>query len=277
MGDDYRMQKMKRIFFIAILCNVLLWGSPAFSMEQSWGELHQKAEKLRSEKKYSKALKIYKALLQLTQETYGGRNAKVAEVLVEISLLHRYDLGDEEGYAEFQEKAKRIQLTLNGAIGCKEPKDWAYEPCRERWLGQDPCFVFRNVHDYIKVTYYGLAGSGFKKPEDFIGNLRDLFGKFEDSGIVELGGREATRIILRYEQRRYHDPDGGHLSPRFLYEEFLILPLEKGFLVLNLKLSHLTPIPLEFTREDAPKELYGAAYDEYQTWVSFTESCRIDP
>ena len=268
---------MKRILFILILFTLFLWGNLAFSEEPGWEALHRTAEKLRAEKSYSQALAAYEALLDLTRKTYGENNVKVAEVLVEMALLNRYDLGNEKKYAEFQEKAKKIKLTLNGTLSCEEPKDWTYEPCRERWLGPDPCFIFRHLHAYIKVTAYGLDGSQFMNPQDFIEKLKGLFNKFEAMETITLGGREATRIKLRYEQSHYRDRDGGNRLASFLYEEFLIVPMEKGFLVFNFDLNRLTPIPLNFTREDASKALYGSVYDEYRDWISFTGSCKINP
>ena len=268
---------MKRTSFILILSILSLWGNLAFSEEPGWEELHRTAEKLRAEKSYSQALAAYKVLLDLARKTYGENHVKVAEILIEIALLNRYDLGNEKKYAEFQEKAKKIKLTLNGSLSCKEPEDWTYEPCRERWLGPDPCFIFRNLHAYIKVTAYGLDGSRFMTPKDFIENLNGLFDKFEAMETLTFGGREATRIKLRYEQSYFHDHDGGRRPASFLYEEFLIVPMEKGFLVFNFNLSRLTPIPLNFIRENAPKNLYGTAYDEYRAWVSFTGNCKMNP
>lgn len=275
--EPERFKKMKRIFFVAVILNILLWGSPAISAEPNWEALHRKAEKLHAEARYAETLKTYEALLELTRETYGENNWKVAEVLVEMALVHRYDLGDEKRYDELQQRAKKIKLTLNGALSCKEPENWSYEPCRERWLGADPCFTFRNVPDYIKVTYYGLEASEFKQPGAFIGNLENLFGKFKATETIKLDGRKATRIKLRYEQRRSHDHNGRYLPPRFFYEEFVIVPLTKGFLVFNFNLNHHTPVPSNFKKEDAPEDLYGSVYDEYQTWISFTKSCKVNP
>jgi hypothetical protein len=277
MKDGYLMRKMKRIFFIAVLFGFLLWSGPASPLESTWEALRGKAETLRATERYSEALKTYEALLKLTRETFGEKNWKVAEVLIEMALVHRYNLGDEKRYDELQERAKKVRLTLNGALNCREPEGWSYESCRERWLGEDPCFTFRQVPDYIKVTYYGLPASKFEKPEAFIENLGNLFGTFNARETVKFNGRETTRIKLRYEQRRDHDRDGRNLLPRFYYEEFLILPLSKGFLVFNFNLNHDTPLPLKFEKEDAPENLYGAVYDEYQTWTSFTESCEVNP
>lgn len=162
------------------------------------------------------------------------------------------------------------------SINCSVPKKWTYAQCRERWLGNDPCFTFRNVNDYIKVTYYGLEGSEFKKPEDFIKNLKGLFGQFETSERVKFDGRKTMLIKLRYEQGKHYDHHGGYRLPEFLYEEFLILSLKEGFFVFNFNLNHLTPIPFDFTKESESKNLYGDAYDEYQTWMSFIDSCKIN-
>jgi hypothetical protein len=268
---------MKRISFLTAILIVLLTAGAAYSSEPGWDKLYQKAQKLKTEEKYAESLKTYEELLKTVEIKFGKNNAKVAEVLTEMSLLYRYDFGNENKYAELQEKAQRIMLSLNGTVGCQSPKDWIYEQCRERWLGNDPCFVFRNAANYIKATYYGLDDSKFKKPDDFINHLKGLFGKFHAEDKVKIDGREAVRIKLRYEQGNRHDHDGMFIMPMFLYEEFLILPLKKGFLVFNLNLNHHTPLPSDFARENDSEELYSGAYDEYRIWLQFTESCKINP
>ncbi len=267
---------MNRTYFIPVVVIAFLWGSLAYPLDPAWEELYRKAENMRIQGKYSECLKTYKNLLELTKTKYGENNVKVAEVLVKMALVHRYDLGNEKEYEKLQHQAKTIQLTLNGTIRCQEPESWSYENCRERWLGPDPCFAFRSVNNYIKVTYYGLDDSRFKKPGEFITHLKELFGSIKAAEKVRIDGREATRIKLRYDQGNYRDPHGAHRPPEFIYEEFIILPLKKGFLVFNFKLNHSTPLPADFSREQAQQNLYGNSYDEYQAWVLFTGSCKIN-
>ena len=266
---------MKKIVLIAISIGILLWGTAASPMETGWEDLNRKARKLKTEAKYTESLKAYEDLILLTQKKYGEKHVKVADVLIEMAILYRYDLRDEKKYDEFQDRAKNIKLTLNGTVRCPEPQGWTYEPCRERWLGPDPCFIFRNHLDYIKVTYYGLDGSEFRKPEDFTGHLKGLFGKFEAMETVKVDGRETTRVKLRYKQGNRYDRDGRYRMTEFLYEEFLMLPLKKGFLTFNFKLDHHVPIPLDLAGKNAPQDPDGAVFDEYRSWISFTESCKI--
>jgi hypothetical protein len=266
---------MKEIFLGVLILGILQLGSSALAGESRWDELNKKAKALQSENKYIDAIKTYEKLLQLTQKNYGEKNIKVAEILIEMSLIQRYDLNNEKRYNELQGEAKKIRLTLNGKVNCREPAKWTYEQCQERWLGPDPCFKFTDYRNYIKVTYYGLEGSDFKTPQDLIQRLNGLFGKFEAMDTTKIKNREAVRIKLRYEGGDRHDRDGKYMMPEFRYEEFMLLPLKQGFLVFNFNMNHHVPIPNTFSKEEAPKSLYGDAYENYQTWSSFIESCSV--
>ncbi len=240
-----------------------------------WEELNKKAKEFRSEEKYSDAIKAYEELLRLTKKKYGENNVKVAEVFIEMSLIERYDLSDENKYYEFQGEAKKVMMTLNGTLNCREPAKLTYEQCRERWLGRDPCVKFWDYRNYIKVTYYGLEGSDLKTPQDLIERLKGLFGQFESMDTVKIKDREAVRIKLRYEDRPFHAHDGHHTMPEFRYEEFILLPLKQGFMVFNFNMNSFLPIPRTFSQEEAPSALYGDAHEDYQTWSSFLESCSV--
>lgn len=268
------MKKVCLAVSLALLLIVMI-TSVALAGEANWDELNKKAKALQSEEKYSDAIKTYEELLQLTQKNYGEKNVKVAEILIEISLIQRYDLNNEKKYNELQSEAKKIMMTLNGTLNCREPAKWAYEQCRERWLGPDPCFKFTDYRNYIKVTYYGLEGSDFKTPQDLISRLKDLFGKFEAMDTIKIKDREAVRIKLRYEGGDRHDRDGKYMMPEFRYEEFILLPLKQGFLVFNFNMNHHVPIPRTFSKEEAPKALDDAAYENYQTWSTFIASCSV--
>ena len=247
----------------------------ALAGEASWDELNNKVKALQSEKKYTDAIKTYEELLQLTQKNYGEKNVKVAKILIEMSLIQQYDLNNEKKYNELQGRAKKIMMTLNGKLNCREPAKWTYEHCQERWLGPDPCFKFTDYRNNIKVTYYGLEGSDFKTPQDLIQRLKGLFGKFEAMDTIKIKGRKAVRIKLRYESGGYHEHHGKYLLPEFRYEEFVLLPLKQGFLAFNFNMNHHIPIPNSFSKEEAPKDLYGNAYEDYQTWSTFLKSCSV--
>ena len=55
-----------------------------------------------------------------------------------MSLIQRYDLNNEKTYDELQGEAKKMMMTLNGSLDCREPAKLTYERCTERWLGPDP-------------------------------------------------------------------------------------------------------------------------------------------
>ena len=268
---------MNRIYLIITVLIVLIQSGAASASDQDWEKLHQKALVLSAGEKYAESLKTYEELLKETLRKFGGNNVKVAEVLSEMAPLYQHIRGKEKKSAALREKAKQIKMTLNGTLDCQPPKDWRYEPCRERWLGEDPCFVFRKSNDYIKVTYYGLEGSEFKTPDGFINHLKELIGKFKASDKVKFDSLEATRIKLEYQMGNRQDRDGIFIPPMFLYEEFMILPLNKGFLVFNFNLNRMAPFVSDFTLKNVPEELYNGARDEYSEWQAFTGGCKINP
>jgi hypothetical protein len=263
-----------RALLAALMLTVII-AVPVQAGDAGWDELNKKAADLRSGKKYSEAIKTYEQLLQLTRKTYGENNVKIAEILIEMSLIQRYDLDNENKYNELQDKAKKVKMTLNNTLSCQEPVKWSYEPCRERWLGPDPCFRFTDYRNYIKVTYYGLEGSEFKTPQDLIKSLMGLFGKFEAMDTITIMGRDAVRIKLRYEDRGRWDRDGRYLMKEYRYEEFILLPMKQGFLAFNFNMNRRLPVPRTFSKEGAPKDLYGDAYESYQTWSSFLDGCSV--
>jgi len=266
---------MKKIGLGILILLIVQLGNFAIASNASVSELAEKARKLAAQEKHSDAMKTYEQLLELSQKQYGEKNVKVAEVLIAMSLVSRYGFHDEKKYHELQGRAKAIKMTLNGTLSCGEPAKWAYEPCRERWLGPDACFKFTDYRNYIKVTYYGLEGSTFKTPQDMTKRLKDLFGKFEIEDSVKIQNREARRIKLRYESGGHYEHHGKYLPKEFQYEEFIVLPLARGFLAFNFNLVSYGPIPAIFSKEEAPENLYGDAYENYQTWSSFLKSCFV--
>jgi len=266
---------MRKIGLGILILLILQSGNFAIASNASLDELAEKAGKLAAGEKYSDAMKTYEQLLQLTEKQYGEKNVKVAEVLIAMSLVARYGFQDEKKYHELQVRAKVIKMTLNGTLSCGEPARWAYEPCRERWLGPDACFKFTDYRNYIKVTYYGLTGSAFKTPQDLTARLKELFGKFEIEDAVKIENRDAWRIKLKYESGGHYEHHGQYLPKEFQYEEFIVLPLAQGFLAFNFNLVSYGPIPAIFSKEEAPENLYGDAYENYQTWSSFLKSCFV--
>lgn len=264
---------MKKIGFGMLILLIVQWANFAAASGDGFDELARRAGKLEAREKYSEAMKAYEELLQLAQGLYGEKNVKVAEVLIAMSHVSRYGLHDEKKYDELQAKAKAVKVTLNGALSCREPAVWSYEPCRERWLGPDPCFKFTNYRHYIKVTYYGLEGSAFKTPQDLQERLKGLFGKLAAEDSVKIGNREARRVQLRYESGGHYEHHGRYLPKEFQYEEFIVLPLARGFLAFNFNMNSHGPLPAIFSKEEAPEILYGDARESYQTWSSFLQSC----
>lgn len=268
---------MNRIYIIIAVLIVLIPSGASCASGDNMEKLHQKALMLSAGEKYAESLKTYEELLKEALRKFGSNNVKVAEVLSEMAPLYQHISGKENKSAALREKAKQIKMTLNGSLDCQPPKDWSYEPCRERWLGEDPCFVFRKSNDYIKVTYYGLDGSEFKTPDGFINHLKELIGEFRARDKFTIDSLEATRIKLEYQTGNRQDRDGMFIPPMFLYEEFMILPLKKGFLVFNFNLNRLSPFVSDFTLKNVPEDLYNGARDEYSEWQAFTGGCKTNP
>jgi len=203
-----------------------------------------------------------------------GRQADAYEDLAD---LYRFSDGEKE-YEEMEEKGKKIRLSLNGVLKCKEVKKegWYYKRASERWLGDDPTFKYVNFRDKIQVTHYGLEASGFLTTEEFVTHLKNLFREFKSVETVKVDGKSAKKITIQYEYPAYTGHHGEHVPHRFNYEEFVLLPLEKGFLVFNFDLNHITPIVMSFApEEEMTSEWLKEVARLGKTWNKFLKSCVI--
>jgi hypothetical protein len=110
------------------------------------------------------------------------------------------------------------------------PEGWFESPePRERWLGQDPAVYLKNGAHSIGITHYGLKNSRFKTPDDFVRWIKNIFKHVDSESLVQVAGRIGTLIKLHYEDEGYTEHHGAMVPPRYVYEEFLVLPSEEGF------------------------------------------------
>ncbi len=167
---------------------------------------------------------------------------------------------------------------LDKVLQYKIPQGWRSEKGRERWLGPDPTVRLEGSKGgLIRVTHYGLEGSRLGTPETFKKRIDNLFsGESKEVEETSLSGKKAELIRLRYHYREFRDHDGRWVPSRFLLEEFLIRPLEKGFLVFNFTLSEDAPLPSMLLPEgeslsDRDREVITIIKE----WRGFLESCNI--
>jgi len=171
-----------------------------------------------------------------------------------------------------------IDHTLNGVIQCDKVTDrwWRREESRERWLGDDPTLKYGTYSNLVRITHYGLEGSSFRTPEDYEARLENLFTEIESREPVSLAGRPGTLIRLRYENPEFIEHHGGFVSHEFGYEEFIIVPLAKGFLVFNFTLHHHSPMPMNrYTKKDAIGIWEKELAEKLETWKKFLAGCSI--
>jgi len=170
-------------------------------------------------------------------------------------------------------------VILEDVLRCDElvTEGWHFRDKRERWLGDDPALKYRNDLSLIRITHYGLENSSFETPEEYMAHLQNIFDELESVEPTSLAGREGISVRLRYEHPEFTGHHGEYISHEYSYEEFIIVPIDKGFLVFNLTLHHALPMPESFYKEDAAaeewqKELVG----KVKTWKKFLKSCSIN-
>jgi len=210
---------------------------------------------------------------------YHDTNEKMrqseASTLDLVESMHRKVPGTHEGLE-----------SLNGVLQCKAPENWdskfwLIRGMRERWLGKDPTFKYAHQwDDHVRITHYGLSGTHFETPEDYVAHLENLFDEPEEVKPITIDGREGELIRLRYHYDDYTDVHGAYFPPRFMYEEFAVLPLKEGFLVFNLDMQrHYISFPSEMHPKGGPdpsltdreKQMISMAKDFHE----YLNSCKI--
>ncbi len=216
-----------------------------------------------------------------------------------IILIHkgkRYEYHtNSEGYVKLDPKARSASLKLSQSLSAPiieskadiSPDDiidyvvmdnWEYSKARERWLGPDPTFkLARRIYISIRVTLYGLEGSRINTPEEFEEPLDQMFmGDQKTIETVMIDGAKAKSIRIYSERGDHIDYHGGYVPPDYILDEFVILPLEEGFLVFNFTAHWHVPLPdLSLSPEEADSDTDRAFLIVLQEWQSFLKSCRF--
>ena len=170
-------------------------------------------------------------------------------------------------------------------LNCAEPRDWGrvYDT-RERWGGPDPTLAYRNGSNDIKVTHYGLTDSQFQTEEEYISWIKKVIGDplfdLDDKGArggevreMTVAGKAAKWFQFQYEYEGFTDHHGAVIPHESVYEEFVIVPAEKGFWAVVLSNHRVGPFGSAPDR--APDEKTSKRELLLQTWKQFLESCRF--
>jgi len=167
---------------------------------------------------------------------------------------------------------------LQDVLQCDDLTDegWRFRDRRERWLGDDPTLKYRNGLNLIRITHYGLEDSGFRTPAEYVEHLQKIFDELEAVEPTSLAGREGILVRLRYEHREFTGHHGEYVPAEYSYEEFIIVPMDEGFLVFNLTLHHALPMPEGFYKGDeAVTGWEEELFQQVKTWQKFLASCSI--
>ena len=174
-----------------------------------------------------------------------------------------------------------VTLTPEDIIEYDVPEGWKYAKARSRWLSPDPTFKLEKSYmASIKVALYGInEDTGFSTPgalEDKIDKLLHDANKTVDT--TSVAGKEAKSIQLYYEQSGFTDEHGVYVPENFVHDEFVILPLEEGFLVLNLVISWDFPMPSpSLSVEEADNDYDREVAQIFKDWRIFLKSCSFKP
>ena len=174
-----------------------------------------------------------------------------------------------------------IVLIPEDIIEYDVPEGWKYVKARSRWLSQDPAFkLTKGFMVSIKVTLYGITeGTDFSDPGDLEDKINKLFYKVQKTeGTANVAGKEAKDIQLHYEQFGSTDEHGIYIPEVFVHDEFVIVPLEAGFLVFNLAIYWDVPMPLpSLSVEEADNDYDREVAQIFKDWHDFLKSCRFKP
>lgn len=147
------------------------------------------------------------------------------------------------------------------------PEGWSKRPeARERWLGQDPTEYLQNGAHSIGITHYGLKDSRFQTPEDFVRWIKEIYQGVDSESPLPVAGRAGTRITVHAEEEEHTDHHGATAPPRYVYEEFIVLPDGEGFWALIFSFHR--------TGDDIKKR--NADLQEIRKdWSRFVKTCRF--
>ena len=124
------------------------------------------------------------------------------------------------------------------AISAVLPAGWTVFPdAQERWMGPDPTVAFNHPGgNGIRVTYYGLDSSRFNSAEKFLEYIKHVINPAESEKGILIGGRQATILQFRYSYEKHTDTHGTSVPGERFFEEFVIVPLERGFYAFSITL-----------------------------------------
>jgi hypothetical protein len=161
-------------------------------------------------------------------------------------------------------------------FSAEQPPHWhIYPGMGERWMGGDPALCFNNPADSsVRVTYYGLEKSRFNTPEAFIDFLKRTLDEPEQEKEMTVGNQPAKYFRFRYSYEGFTDHHGARVPAEAVYEEFVIVPVEKGFYSFNLSLHRRGQDPALETQSELQAQLTVNLRD-IKDWNQFLESVQF--
>lgn len=156
------------------------------------------------------------------------------------------------------------------------PAGWRVFPdTQERWMGSDPTVAFNQPNqDGVRVTYYGLDSSRFQSADQFLQYINRVINPAESNKGIMIGGRQARILQFRYSYEKHTDSHGTEVPAEAVFEEFVIVPLERGFYAFSITLRHTTPNSLVESTEAIK---YGIEDNQrkLREWYEFLDSVQF--
>ena len=156
------------------------------------------------------------------------------------------------------------------------PAGWAVFPgAQERWMGNDPTVAFNHPNqDGVQVTYYGLDSSRFHSAEEFLQYIKRVINPSESEKGILIGGRQATILQFRYSYEKHSDIHGTNVPGERVFEEFVIVPLERGFYAFAITLRSTTPNSLVESSQAIQYEIENNQR-KLRQWYEFLDSVQF--
>ncbi|GEM_PF-2628048 len=161
-------------------------------------------------------------------------------------------------------------------FSAEPPPHWHIYPLdEERWMGGDPTLTFNNpLESSVRITFYGLEKSRFKAPAEFYDFLKRVLNEPAVEKDMEVGGFAAKYFRFRYSYESATDVHGASMLAEAVYEEFVVVPLEKGFYCFNLTLRRVSDSPVMQKQYEMQGELSKNLRD-IKDWNEFLASVRF--
>ncbi|MBI5623437.1 MAG: hypothetical protein HY924_06650 [Elusimicrobia bacterium] len=143
--------------------------------------------------------------------------------------------------------------TVKGLFTATVPAGWTR---REFQYVTEPGTAFTDGLSRISAELHGEKTSRYPSETEFLKQMENLGGGLKSAGKVKAAGRECPRFRKR---RRLRHREDGEDSTEFIYEEYVLVRVPRGFWLL--KFSHASP-------------MYDSKPDGLEAWGRFLATFR---